>query len=194
MLTETARRVREENVPTAALTLCRADVAALPLAPGSVDAMHAGAAMHCWPQLEAGLLQIRQALKPGGRFYASTFLQGAYGVAFPTQTGGGTFRFFEVSELEQLMADAGFAVPPGNEGFVRQEGRGCAIITAVVPGLEAVDDETEPRVAADEAAADEAEAEGEAPSTVAEEAEQASESQSASTDDAATAEFLEQME
>lgn len=63
MLRETARRVREEKVPTDALTLCRADVAALPLQPASVDALHAGAAMHCWPRLEEGLAEIRACLK-----------------------------------------------------------------------------------------------------------------------------------
>lgn len=76
MLRETRRRFGEESVSTDALTLCRADVAALPLQPGAVDAMHAGAAMHCWPQLEEGLAQIYAALKPeGGRFFATTFLQ-----------------------------------------------------------------------------------------------------------------------
>ena len=61
MLRETARRAREENV-LESLELCRADVAALPLASASVDAMHAGAAMHCWPRLEEGLREIRRVL------------------------------------------------------------------------------------------------------------------------------------
>ena len=43
--------------------------------------MHAGAALHCWPRLEDGLREIRRVLAPGGRFFATTFLQGAYGVA-----------------------------------------------------------------------------------------------------------------
>ena len=129
MLTETARRVREEKVPNSeTLTLCRADVASLPLQPGSVDAMHAGAAMHCWPQLEEGLQQIRMALKPGGRFFATTFLQGAYGAAMPRQTGGSGFRFFDdEAELTELLVGAGF---PRAGVSVRREGRGCAIIRA----------------------------------------------------------------
>lgn len=31
------------------------------------------------------------------------------------------------------MADAGFVHAPGKTSFVRQEGRGCAIVTALVP-------------------------------------------------------------
>ena len=130
MLTETARRVRVEGVPAGALTLCRADVAALPIRPGSIDAMHAGAAMHCWPRLEAGLSEIRQALKPGGRFFATTFFQGAYGVNMPSQTGGGSFRFFkDEEELRALLIGAGF---PEAGVTVRREGRGCAIIKCEV--------------------------------------------------------------
>ena len=131
MLLETARRVRGEAIPADTLTLCRADVAALPLAPGSIDAMHAGAAMHCWPRLEEGLSQIRQSLKPGGRFFATTFFQGAYGDAMPRQSGGASFRFFEdEEELTNLFLDAGF---DGATLSVRREGRGCAIIKAEAP-------------------------------------------------------------
>ena len=75
-----------------------------------MDALHAGAAMHCWPNLEAGLKEIHRVLKPGGKFFATTFIQGAYGTPMPKQTGGGTFRFFSsLDELEQLLKDAGVA-------------------------------------------------------------------------------------
>jgi len=130
MLRETLRRVREEKIPRDTLDVIRADVAALPLANGSIDAMHAGAAMHCWPKLEKGLAEIRNSLKPGGRFFATTFLQGAYGIVEPQQTGCGSFRFFESeAELKQLLVDAGF---PRMGVTVRKEGRGCAIIKAEV--------------------------------------------------------------
>jgi hypothetical protein len=33
----------------------RADVARLPFATGSIDAVHAGAAIHCWPSPAAGV-------------------------------------------------------------------------------------------------------------------------------------------
>ena len=106
MLGETRRRLREEQVKPMP-ELCRADVASLPLQDGSVDAMHAGAAMHCWPQLEEGLREIRRALKPGGVFFATTFYQGAYGVPMQDDGGGGSFRFFEdEAELVDLFVGA----------------------------------------------------------------------------------------
>merc|ERR1740130_2377637 len=124
MLTETRRRLREQQV-TPMPELCRADVASLPLQTGSVDAVHAGAAMHCWPQLEEGLAEIRRALRPGGVFFATTFYKGAYGVAM-ADDGGGSFRFFDdEAELVGLLVGAGF---PAALLEVRREGRGCAII------------------------------------------------------------------
>ncbi|KAJ6372615.1 hypothetical protein OIU76_027011 [Salix suchowensis] len=40
---------QDNNISTINLGLVRADVSRLPFASGSVDAVHAGAAMHCWP-------------------------------------------------------------------------------------------------------------------------------------------------
>ena len=37
------------------LALVRADVARLPFATGTVDAVHAGAALHCWPSPLSGV-------------------------------------------------------------------------------------------------------------------------------------------
>ena len=77
----------------------RADVARMPFATGSVDAIHAGetviltavqplvtqvqhylftlpagAAIHCWPNPQAALAEISRVLRPGGVFVASTFM------------------------------------------------------------------------------------------------------------------------
>jgi SAM-dependent methyltransferase len=52
----------------------RADIARLPFATGSVHAIHAGAALHCWPQPSAAMAEISRVLAPGGVFVASTFL------------------------------------------------------------------------------------------------------------------------
>ena len=67
-----------------------------------------------------------ELLKPGGRFFATTFFQGAYGSGMPRQTGGSSFRFFQdEAELIELLVSAGF----DEEGVsVRREGRGCAVI------------------------------------------------------------------
>lgn len=54
--------------------LLRADVAALPLRSGAIAAVHAGAAMHCWPSPSAAVAEIARVLRPGGVFVASTFL------------------------------------------------------------------------------------------------------------------------
>ena len=78
-------------------------------------------------------------LKPGGRFYATTFFAGALGAGSggggPLGGGGGNpaaagmvrgMRFFDdAAELEALLAQAGFA-PEGVQ--VRREGVGCAVI------------------------------------------------------------------
>jgi len=131
MLRETLRRAKAEGVPLEQLELARADVAELPLQNDSIDAMHAGAALHSWPRLEVGLQEIARVLKPGGRFFATTFIQGAYGRVTPRQSGGGgSFRFFEdEEELRQLLIAAGF---PADGVEVRREGRGCAIIRATM--------------------------------------------------------------
>lgn len=44
---------------------------------GSIDAIHAGAALHCWPSPTAAASEISRVLRPGGVFVASTFLQPA---------------------------------------------------------------------------------------------------------------------
>ncbi|KAL3143218.1 hypothetical protein ABBQ38_002072 [Trebouxia sp. C0009 RCD-2024] len=57
------------------LALVRADVGRLPFATGSVAAIHAGAAIHCWPDPTAAMVEISRVLQPGGVFVASTFLK-----------------------------------------------------------------------------------------------------------------------
>jgi len=139
MLGETSRRFDAEGAPRDALTLVRADAAQLPLADCAVDGLHAGAALHCWPQLEQSLAEVHRVLKPGGRFYATTFFAGALGVGSggggPLGGGGGAaaglvrgMRFFDdAAELEALLAQAGFAP---EDVQVRREGAGCAVIRA----------------------------------------------------------------
>eukprot|EP00257_Ricinus_communis_P024763 XP_025012177.1 uncharacterized methyltransferase At1g78140, chloroplastic isoform X2 [Ricinus communis] len=65
---------QEENFPTENLISVRADISRLPFLFGSVDAVHAGAAIHCWPSPSAAVAEISRVLRPGGVFVASTFI------------------------------------------------------------------------------------------------------------------------
>ncbi len=44
------------------------------LPPAVVAAVHAGAALHCWPNPSAAMAEVARVLRPGGVFVASTFL------------------------------------------------------------------------------------------------------------------------
>ncbi|XP_050377792.1 uncharacterized methyltransferase At2g41040, chloroplastic-like [Argentina anserina] len=57
------------------LALVRADVSRLPFASGSVDAVHAGAALHCWPSPSNAVAEITRILRSGGIFVGTTFLR-----------------------------------------------------------------------------------------------------------------------
>ena len=129
MLRETSRRFADEGIDSDPLVLVRADAAELPLRTGSVDAIHAGAALHCWPRLELSLAEVRRALKPDGRFYASTFFENAMSSATaPSSSGSGAMRFFkDEAELRALLVGAGFQ---DDRIDVRREGAACAIIRA----------------------------------------------------------------
>merc|ERR1712008_19020 len=70
MLTESRRRIRSDTEllskeSKTQLDLVRCDVGEIPMSSSSVDALHAGAAMHCWPDLDAGLSEIYRVLKAG---------------------------------------------------------------------------------------------------------------------------------
>ncbi|CAA0340820.1 unnamed protein product [Arabidopsis thaliana] len=66
---------KEENFPNKEkLVLVRADIARLPFLSGSVDAVHAGAALHCWPSPSSAVAEISRVLRPGGVFVATTFI------------------------------------------------------------------------------------------------------------------------
>merc|ERR1712032_120726 len=78
MLTECRKRLKEENLPESLkktqLDLVRLDVGQIPMGNSTINALHAGAAMHCWPDLDGALSEIYRVLKPGGRYFATTFL------------------------------------------------------------------------------------------------------------------------
>ena len=77
--------------------------------------------------LEEGLREIHRSLSDGGKFFATTFKKGAYGV--PRQVndqGGASFRFFDVDELDGLLRDAGFS-----QVSVELVGQGCLIARCI---------------------------------------------------------------
>eukprot|EP00793_Prasinoderma_coloniale_P003578 PRCOL_00002952-RA len=127
MLAQAAQFLSEEQAKGGAsmcpVSLVRADAARLPFATASVDAIHAGAALHCWPSPLAALAEISRVLKPGGVFVASTFLDqvaplgeliGDDKLVNPlsdalrgTVNANLPYRWWTESELKELVAIAG---------------------------------------------------------------------------------------
>lgn len=116
--------LKEANGTAPNVPLYRADAARIPLLTGSVDCVHAGAALHCWPSPSSALAEISRILKPGGVFVASTFLDPASGylgeavgdanvlpLARMAQAQQSRFRWWneaEIRELGQLVGMVGF--------------------------------------------------------------------------------------
>jgi len=110
MLAQLQQKMKLDGISPSQITIIRADVEALPLAANSLDAIYAGAAMHCWKDAVEGVRNIYRVLQPGGKLLATTFLK-----PFPNIV----FRFFSASELEHIMLAAGF-----KKDNVRVEARG----------------------------------------------------------------------
>jgi len=131
MLLEARRRIMtESNIGKIELVQC--DVAKIPMQDGSIDALNAGAAMHCWPQLQEGLNEIYRVLKPdGGRFFATTFLskymqnlQNAEGRVRDTQQQA--FQYFDsTDELRTKLISAGF---DENNVSIEVLGEACVVM------------------------------------------------------------------
>jgi ubiquinone/menaquinone biosynthesis C-methylase UbiE len=117
MLAQCASRIERRTATSVAhnILLARADVAQLPLETASVDAVHAGAAIHCWPNAELAVAEVARVLKPGGVFVGSTFLDPVSGFV------GGLVGDDVVGSIARRLRDqrANF-VNVGNDGVVRQ--------------------------------------------------------------------------
>ncbi|XVF64767.1 hypothetical protein PTKIN_Ptkin09bG0193100 [Pterospermum kingtungense] len=74
MLRQCYEFIEEENFPKEKVTLVRADISRLPFKSGSVDAVHAGLALHCWPSPSTAVAEISRVLRPGGVFVATTYI------------------------------------------------------------------------------------------------------------------------
>ncbi|KAL4311996.1 hypothetical protein GQ457_01G011600 [Hibiscus cannabinus] len=65
---------KEENFPKEKVTLVRADISRLPFKSSSIDALHAGAALHCWSSPSNAVAEISRVLRPEGVFVATTYI------------------------------------------------------------------------------------------------------------------------
>ncbi|XP_020579554.1 uncharacterized methyltransferase At1g78140, chloroplastic [Phalaenopsis equestris] len=74
MLRQCYEYIKQEGIPKENLSLVRADISRLPFVSNSIDSLHAGAALHCWPSPSTAVAEISRILRPGGIFVATTFI------------------------------------------------------------------------------------------------------------------------
>jgi SAM-dependent methyltransferase len=136
MLSEARRRIEADGDlkngnSFTKIDLIRCDVGNIPMQTESVPALHAGAAMHCWPDLDAALSEIHRVLKPGGRYFASTFLAEYFRnvkVASGDTVNTQAFQYFESKDmLRDLLLKAGFE---NDKIDIEVLGTSCCIIRA----------------------------------------------------------------
>ncbi|CAN4113113.1 unnamed protein product [Withania somnifera] len=102
---------KDESLLSSYLALVRADVSRLPFFSGSVDAIHAGAALHCWPSPSNAVAEINRILRSGGVFVGTTFVR-VNPSAPPVlralqQSATRTYNFFTQEEIEDLVTSCG---------------------------------------------------------------------------------------
>ncbi|KAM3337145.1 putative methyltransferase, chloroplastic-like [Capsicum galapagoense] len=101
----------DESIISSNLALVRADVSRLPFFSGSIDAVHAGAALHCWPSPSNAIAEINRILRSGGVFVGTTFLR--VNPSAPTiiraleQSATRTYSYFTKEEIEDLVTSCG---------------------------------------------------------------------------------------
>lgn len=105
MVAEGARRLRP-LVASGQLNLVHADVQALPLRDGLVDAVCTTNTIYFWPDLPSALRELRRVLAPGGRL-AVGYTGRDKMLQFDSITRHG-FRMFMPAELEPALRQAGF--------------------------------------------------------------------------------------
>ncbi len=140
MLTEARRRINADSklsknaLKTTNLELVRLDVGQIPMRNESVDCLHAGAAMHCWPDLNAAASEIHRVLKPGGRYFATTFLATYFSTlsnmdgASDSAPSQQAFQYFtSVDTLRDLLERGGFE---REKIQIEILGRACVVIRA----------------------------------------------------------------
>eukprot|EP00747_Dinoflagellata_sp_TGD_P166852 gnl/TRDRNA2_/TRDRNA2_190309_c0_seq1.p1 gnl/TRDRNA2_/TRDRNA2_190309_c0~~gnl/TRDRNA2_/TRDRNA2_190309_c0_seq1.p1 ORF type:complete len:469 (+),score=83.92 gnl/TRDRNA2_/TRDRNA2_190309_c0_seq1:71-1477(+) len=119
MLRQARTFVSEQGVVDKDLTFVRADIARLPFPEGTIAGVHAGAAIHCWPDPQTALAEIARVLAPGASFCGTTFLtpqiplvddtvQQSVDAAVRDAVGARrTFRAWNKQDLADLFASCG---------------------------------------------------------------------------------------
>ncbi|KAL7085542.1 hypothetical protein ACP275_14G287100 [Erythranthe tilingii] len=103
--------------------------------PQDVDAVHAGAALHCWPSPSSAVAEISRVLKPGGMFVATTYIvDGPFSylpLSRPLRQNiaqiSGSHVFLSEKELEELCTSCGLV------NFTSTRNRMFVMISAMKP-------------------------------------------------------------
>ncbi|KVH94364.1 hypothetical protein Ccrd_003562 [Cynara cardunculus var. scolymus] len=77
----------------------------------SIDAVHAGAALHCWPSPSNAIAEINRILRSGGVFVGTTFLRSTSSTPailrpFDRRIGG-SYNYLTEEEIEDLCKSCG---------------------------------------------------------------------------------------
>eukprot|EP00884_Botryococcus_braunii_P021550 jgi/Botrbrau1/8079/Bobra.0230s0006.1 len=123
MLLQASSFFREDpSISPEQYALLRADVGRLPFRTASLAAVHAGAAIHCWPNPAVAVAEISRVLKPGGGLCGLHLSCKAWaplgeivgddvvrplGQLAPLGGQSRTYKWWEEAELRDLAAAAG---------------------------------------------------------------------------------------
>lgn len=101
----------DDTILNSNLALVRADVSRLPFKSGSIDAVHAGAALHCWPSPSNAISEINRILRSGGVFVGTTFLRVSSSTpllrAFEQRGSSQEYSYFTKEEIQDLCTTCG---------------------------------------------------------------------------------------
>ncbi|XP_071908599.1 uncharacterized methyltransferase At2g41040, chloroplastic-like isoform X2 [Coffea arabica] len=100
----------DDSMLNSNLALVRADISRLPFPSGSVDGVHAGAALHCWPSPSNAVAEINRILRSGGVFVGTTFLRFSSSTpAFlrPLRQAGRNYNYLTKEEIEDVCTSCG---------------------------------------------------------------------------------------